>query len=160
MSTTTAHPARHGRVARFGHFVLHFFEMCMPMCIGFAVGDLVYFWVADLFGYTEPFEELPELSLAVVTFNMTAPMVAWMRFRGMPWRPILEMSVVPIALAILFIGVVWAGIAPSGTLQIEFGSFCGISCVGMFGVMLFRLDLYTGRTGHHVAHAAHAAQAA
>lgn len=26
-----------------GHFLRHYFEMCIPMCIGFAVGDLVYF---------------------------------------------------------------------------------------------------------------------
>jgi hypothetical protein len=42
-----------------GHFALHFAEMCAPMCIGFAVGDLVYFWVAELAGYSEPFRDLP-----------------------------------------------------------------------------------------------------
>jgi hypothetical protein len=29
--------------------------------------------------------------------------------------------------------------------------------VAMFGAMLFRLDLYTGRSGLHLAHAGHAA---
>jgi hypothetical protein len=47
--------------------------MCLPMCVGFAVGDLVYFWFAGLFGYSEPFTELPELSVMVVTVTMTAP---------------------------------------------------------------------------------------
>ena len=28
-------------LGRVGHFVLHYFEMCIPMCIGFAVGDLI-----------------------------------------------------------------------------------------------------------------------
>jgi hypothetical protein len=46
-----------------GRFVLHYFEMCIPMCIGFAVGDLVYFSAAGLFGYSEPFAELPTLSV-------------------------------------------------------------------------------------------------
>jgi hypothetical protein len=50
-----------------GHFVLHYFEMCAPMCVGFAVGDLIYFWAAGLFGYSEPFRQLPELSVMVVT---------------------------------------------------------------------------------------------
>jgi hypothetical protein len=36
------------------HFVRHYLEMCAPMCIGFAVGDLVYFWAAGRFGYSEP----------------------------------------------------------------------------------------------------------
>ena len=57
------------------------------------------------------------------------------------------------------IGLARFGLASESTLQITFGSFCGISCVGMLVVMLFRLDLYTGRAGHHMAHGAHAAHA-
>jgi hypothetical protein len=76
------------------HFVLHFVEMCAPMYIGFAVGDLVYFWAAEHQGYSAPFRQLPELSVLVVTFTMTAPMTAWMFFRGMrggpPWRCLLR----------------------------------------------------------------------
>lgn len=64
------------RRRQIGHFLRHYGEMCAPMCIGFAVGDLVYFWAAGRFGYSEPFSELPELSVLVVTFTMTAPMVA------------------------------------------------------------------------------------
>jgi hypothetical protein len=85
---------------------------------------------------------------------------AWNRFRGMEWRPIVEMSAVPIGLAILLIGAVWVGFAPDSTLQIPFGRFCGVACAGMFLVMLPRLDLYTGRAGHHMAHREHAARAA
>jgi hypothetical protein len=29
---------------QIGHFVLHYFEMCLPMCVGFMVLDMVYFW--------------------------------------------------------------------------------------------------------------------
>ena len=75
-----------------GRFVLHYFEMCIPMCIGFAVGDLIYFSIAGLLGYSEPFTELPVASVLVVTFAMTAPMTAWMLYRGMPRRAIWEMS--------------------------------------------------------------------
>ena len=71
---------------QIGHFVLHYFEMCMPMCVGFAVLDLVYFGAAGLVGYPHPFSELPELSVLVVGFNMTLPMAVWMRFRHMPAR--------------------------------------------------------------------------
>ena len=42
------------RRSRFGRFTLHFFEMCAPMCVGFAIGDLIYFWAADKFGYSDP----------------------------------------------------------------------------------------------------------
>ena len=39
MTTTalTGHPTRRGRL---GRFTLHFFEMCAPMCVGFAIGEL------------------------------------------------------------------------------------------------------------------------
>ena len=48
--------------------------------IGFAIGDLVYFWLARMAGYLEPFTELPVLSVLVVTVTMTAPMTAWMLY--------------------------------------------------------------------------------
>src|SRR5512133_393296 len=105
MSTTaTRHdlPAA-SRRSRAGRFARHFFEMCIPLCIGFMVGDAIYFGVAGLLGYSEPFPELPVLSLAVVTFNMTAPMAAWMRFRGMPRRAIAEMSAAMAVLALVLL---------------------------------------------------------
>lgn len=58
------------------HFIRHFVQMCAPMCISFALGDLVYFWAAGQQGYAEPFRQLPELSVLVVTLTMTAPMTA------------------------------------------------------------------------------------
>jgi hypothetical protein len=62
--------------------------------------------------------------LLVIAFNYALPMAAWMRFRGMAWRPTLEVS---------------------GLL-----GFCGPAWVVMVIVMLFRLDLCTGRTGHQM----------
>jgi hypothetical protein len=139
------------------NFVRHFLEMCIAMCIGGAVLAVVAFAVIPAMFRTPDLRELyPGPSLLLIAAFLTLPMVAWMRFRGMAWRPIVEMSVIPVALAILIVGAVWAGIAPATALQISFGTFCSISCVGMFVVMLFRLDLYTGRTGHHMGHVAEA----
>jgi hypothetical protein len=137
---------------KIGHFSLHYLEMCLPMCIGFAVGDLVYFWAAGLFGYSEPFRQLPELSVLVVTFTMTAPMVAWMLFRSMARRPIAEMSAAMPILAIVLLGLGWLGIAAKSDLALlEHGLMMPVMLIPM----LFRLDLYTGRAGH-MAHTAHA----
>jgi hypothetical protein len=142
------------------NFARHFLEMCVAMCAGGGILALLIFWaLPTLFGSPNLREQYPELSLLTIAVILTLPMAAWMRFRGMEWRPIVEMSVVPIGLPIVWIGAAWSGLVPTTTLQVEFGQFCGISCVGMFVVMLFRLDLYTGRTGHHLAHAIHAAQA-
>jgi len=141
MSTTRAHPARHGRIGSFGHFVLHFFEMCMPMCIGWAVGDVIYFAIAEQLGSSEPFRDWPTLSLLVVTFNMTAPMVAWMRFRGMAWRPTAEMAAGMVVLALLIAVAGWMGIVAMETLP---WLAHGLMMPAMLVPMLLRLDLYSG----------------
>jgi hypothetical protein len=118
--------------------------MCAPVCISFAVGDLVYFWAAGQFGYSEPFGELPELSVLVVTFTMTAPMVAWMLYRGMPRRETTEMAAVMPALAIALLVLGWLAIVPKGDLVLLEH---GLMMPAMLVPMVFRLDLYTGRSG-------------
>jgi hypothetical protein len=85
----------------------------------------------------------------VVAAAMIVPMVAWMRFRRMEWRPIAEMAM---AMAIPLIPIF--GLL---ALQVIRGaSACGLYCAvmipAMVVAMLLRLDLYTGRVGHH-AHA-------
>jgi hypothetical protein len=126
--------------------------MCVPMCIGFAVGDLVYFWAAAQLGYPEPFTELPELSLLVVTVAMTAPMTAWMLFRSMPRRATLEMSVAMPVLAIVLLSLGWLRILPMSDLALlEHGLMMPVMLIPM----LFSLGLYAGRAGH----SAHAASA-
>src|SRR5919201_529107 len=114
MTTTLAVQAR--RAGRLGRFTLHFFEMCAPMCVGFAIGDLIYFLAAGMFGYSEPFSELPELSVGLVTLTMTAPMVAWMAYRGMPRRPIAEMAAVMPVLGAALLVLGWLSLRPRGDL--------------------------------------------
>jgi hypothetical protein len=133
------------RARQVGHFLRHYGEMCAPMCIGFAVGDLIYFRAAGQFGYSEPFSDLPELSVLVVTFTMTTPMVAWMLFRGMPRRETTEMAVVMPVLAIALLALGWLAIVPRGDLALLEH---GLMMPAMLVPMVFRLDLYTGRAGH------------
>ena len=130
---------------KVGAFVLHYFEMCIPMCIGFAVGDLVYFWVAGLFGYSEPFADLPTLSVLVVTFAMTAPMTAWMRFRGMPRRAIWEMSATMPILALILLILGWLGLVPMGDLALAMHV---LMMPVMLVPMLLHPGLYSGRIHH------------
>ena len=135
-------------LGQIGRFVLHYLEMCIPMCIGFAVGDLVYFWAAGLFGYSEPFAELPVLSVAVVTFAMTAPMTAWMLYRGMPRRAVWEMSVVMpiVALVLLVLGAVGL-VAFDQLALLEHGLMMPLMLVPM----LARPGLYSGHMDHAAA---------
>jgi hypothetical protein len=139
MSSATIHPGRRPQV---GHFVRHFLEMCLPMCLGFAIGDAIYFGAASVLGYPEPFRELPELSLAIVTFNMTAPMAAWMRFRGMPTKATAEMSAAMVMLAIGLLCIGWLGVVRMSALPLLAH---GLMMPAMLIPMLRRLDLYTGR---------------
>lgn len=137
--------SRRSRSRRTGQFLLHYFEMCAPMCVGFAVGDLVYFWAAGLFGYSHPFSELPELSVLVVTFTMTAPMAAWMVYRGMPRRATAEMSATMPILALVLLALGWLAILPRGDLALlEHGLMMPAMLIPMF----LHLDLYTGGARH------------
>ena len=146
MDTVTT--PRAGRLSRIGHFAFHYFEMCVPMCIGFAVGDALYFWLAGVAGYSEPFAELPVLSVAVVTVSMTAPMAAWMGYRRMPRRAIVEMSAAMPALALVLLVFGWAGLVPMEDLALlEHALMMPVMLVPM----IFRLDLYTG-THSHIRH--------
>ena len=111
------------------------------MCIGWAVGDLVYVALADPLGSSDPFADWPELSLAIVTFNMTAPMVAWKRFRGMAWRPTAEMVSGMVVLALLILGAGWLGIAAMDRLP---WLAHGLMMPAMLVPMLWRFELYAG----------------
>jgi hypothetical protein len=141
-----------GQRRQLGNFLRHYGEMCAPMCIGFAVGDLVYFWAAARFGYSEPFSELSVLSVLVVTFTMTAPMVAWMRFRGMPRRETAEMAAVMPLLALALLALGWLGLVPMSDLALLEH---GLMMPAMLVPMVFRLDFYTGRSGGHHAERGH-----
>jgi len=131
--------------SQIGHFARHYGEMCLPMCIGFAIGDLVYFWAAGQFGYSHPFRDLPELSVLIVTFTMTAPMTASMLFRRMPRRPTAEMTAAMPILAIVLLTFGRLAIVRKGDLALlEHGLMMPVMLIPMF----FRLNLYTGRAGH------------
>jgi hypothetical protein len=132
-------------VGQVGRFVLHFVEMCIPMCVGFAVGDLIYFSIAGVFGYVEPFTELPVLSVLVVTFTMTAPMTAWMVYRGMPRRAVWEMSATMPILAIVLLMLGWLDVMPMGDLALLMH---GLMMPAMLVPMLLRPGFYAGHMHH------------
>jgi hypothetical protein len=67
-----------------------------------------------------------------------------------PSRPTLEMAGSSIAAGVLLIAGHWLSIVPESALV---PAVCGVACVAMIAVMLFRAPLYSsGHTGNH-AHA-------
>jgi hypothetical protein len=143
------------------NFAEHYLEMCVAMCaVGTPAVLLLFVWGPGAIGYADPRQQPLELSVPATAVIYTLPMVAWMRFRGMEWRPVLEMGGATIAVGLALIGLAWLGILSATSLR-GFASpaFCTPACVVMFFVTLPRLDMYTGRTGHHMGHGAHAAHA-
>jgi hypothetical protein len=134
------------RLSQIGHFLWHFVQMCLACCIGGITLSVLFFGGAALIGYPDLIHRAPSLSTLVIAFFLALPMAAWMRFRGMAWPPTLEMAASPIILGILLIGLAWLGIVPKSSL-IEW--LTRLACPVMLIPMLFRLDLYTGRKGHH-----------
>ncbi|HEU5318961.1 MAG TPA: heavy metal translocating P-type ATPase, partial [Chloroflexota bacterium] len=130
--------------ARIGALFLHFLEMCAVMCLGMILNPL-YSLVAGRLGYANAYVELPELSLFVVTFNMTAPMAAWMRFRGMGWKCSIEMSAAMVVELVVLIGGYWAGVLPNTAIG-ETSSLMllqhGLMMPAMLIPMLLRYDHY------------------
>lgn len=157
---------RPGLRSQIWQFARHYLEMCVAMCVGGAILTALLFKAGPaLIGYPDPREYAPELALVVVACNLALPMGAWMRLRGMAWRPALEMSGATVGLAVVLAGLAGLGAVPDGTLRAwlvaePVPSFCGPACGVMLVVMLLRLGVYTGRTGHRMGHGRHAARAA
>jgi hypothetical protein len=138
-------------------FIRHFLEMCVSMCLpGALLVPLAVVTIPRLLGLDDLRNVAPAGAVLVITLVWNATMVAWMRWRGMPWRPTLEMAGAGLgtALALAVLGTVGV-IAPGAMAWLAHGGLCMPVCTAMVGAMLARVDVYTGRAGH--AHHVHAA---
>jgi len=129
--------------ARFG---LHVLEMCLVMCVSLALLGLLVAAATTVLGLSDVREEAPELSALVVATVLAGSMVIWMRSMGMGWRPTLEMAAPALVAGVLMVSGYWAGIVEQRDL---IGSVCGVACLGMIAVMLFRFRVYSSHTRHH-----------
>jgi hypothetical protein len=120
----------------------------MVMCAG-AIGlSVLFFGGAALLGYTNLPDRAPVLSAMVVAVSLSLPMAAWMRFRGMSWRPTLEMSGAPMAVGLTLILGYWLDlVAKNSLIEVQ----TSLACPVMILVMLMRFRLYS--SPHRHAHA-------
>ena len=130
-----------------GRFLLHLAEMCMVMCVSGIVLSVLFFQGAIALGYTNLPVTAPALSVFVIAVNLTVPMAIWMRYRGMEWRPTLEMAIPTLATGLLLIGAYWLDlVAASSLIEIQ----TSLACPVMLAVMLLRFPLYSApHTAHH-----------
>ena len=135
------------------NFTRHFAEMCIiGMCVGGSILYAAFFWAAGALGYPNLRDEAPQLAVLVTAVIYALPMAAWMLFRGMDQRPTLEMSLATIGVGGVLLAAAALGIITSAELSgWASARFCGPACVAMVVVMLVQRDVYTGRSGHHMA---------
>ena len=131
-------------------FIRHYIEMVVVMFAGMLVlglpGEAALQVIGS--GTSELRETAPATVFLGMAFTMTAPMVAWMRYRGHRWQPTLEMAASMIIPTLAAIALLGAGAASFGTLM-------GLEHVamlhGMLVAMLLRVDEYTSHAHHTVA---------
>ena len=81
-----------------------------------------------------------ELAAFAMAFNMTLPMVLWMRHRGHSWDRGGEMAAAMFVPALALLVLFWVGVIPKGTvvpLQMV------LMLPAMILVMLYRVDEYS-----------------
>jgi hypothetical protein len=154
MTTTTKYLS----VRPVGYFLRHLGEMILAMMAGMVAGAAVLALIfstvlaSTVRGMTpiEVLNQFPVLICLVVAVAMIVPMVAWMRFRGMEWRPTLEMAAAMAIPLVPIFGLLALQVIPGARAC---GLYCAVMIPVMVVAMLFRLDHYTGHMDHH-AHAA------
>lgn len=120
----------------------------MVMCAGGIILSVLFFQGAAVLGYTNLPQTAPELSVIVIAINLTVPMAAWMRYRGMDWQPTLEMAIPTMATGLLLVAAYWLDVVAKGSL-IEIQT--SLACPVMVAVMLLRFRLYSApHAAHHV----------
>lgn len=130
-----------------GYFLRHLGEMILAMMVGMVAGGAMLALIfstmlaSTIRGMTrvEVLNQFAVLICLVVAVTMIAPMAAWMRYRGMEWRPTLEMAAAMAVPLIPIFGLLGFQVIPGAEA-------CGLYCVlmipAMIIAMLFRLDLY------------------
>ena len=127
---------------RVGLFVRHLVEMIVAMMIGMAALGAVWRAILAACGADASTFSLHHAALValVMAFDMTVPMVLWMRHRGHNWARGAEMAGAMFVPTLFLIGLLQLG-AVSGDSLI--GLEHALMLPAMLLVMLWRLDEYT-----------------
>jgi hypothetical protein len=131
------------------HFARHYAEMVGAMFLG--MGLLFVPAVAALaaagVSRSELESDAPALLLLGMAVTMTAPMVAWMRYRGHGWPASADMSAAMFVPTFGLIALLWTGLVDDiGTL---FAIEHVVMLPSMLLVMLLRRDEYIGAARHN-----------
>jgi hypothetical protein len=134
------------------HFIRHYVEMVVAMFLGMAVLGLPAVAALGLVGMSssELHNDAPALLLFGMAVTMTAPMLAWMRYRGHGRPASAEMAAAMFIPTFGVIALLWSGhIDDTGTL-LEIQHV--VMFPSMLVAMLLRRDEYTGALHDHSRH--------
>ena len=119
-------------------FARHYIEMVVVMMLGMVVVGVPGAVALEMVGVAV--DELGDAALfALMGASMTAPMVAWMRFRGHGWRPCGEMAGAMTAPTLLAIALLPTGLDVHGLMLAEHV----LMLVAMFAAMAARREEYS-----------------
>ena len=139
----TAVPGR-DRGPQLKRFSRHVIEMTVAMLLGMAVLGMTFRAIhLALFGtgFDAAWHEHTELAVFAMTFNMTLPMVALMRYRGHGWERCGEMAAAMFGLGFALLVPFWLGaLSADAVLPLEMA----LMLPAMIALMAFRFDEYAG----------------
>ena len=140
-STSVSGSDRRSQLKRFSRHVI---EMTLAMMLGMCVLGMAFRAIhLALFGtgFDAAWHEHTELAVFAMTFNMTLPMVALMRYRGHRWERCGEMAAAMLVLAFALLLLFWLGaLSAYAVLPLEMA----LMLPAMIAVMALRFDEYAG----------------
>ena len=119
-------------------FARHYGEMVLVMLVGMLVFGMLE---RPFFSFGDLLADAPAAGLAVMSVNMTVPMVAWMRWRGHGWAPTAEMAGSMIVPTLVVLVPLAAGVLTDGHALM--GIQHALMFPAMLGVMLMRRREYS-----------------
>jgi hypothetical protein len=135
------------RAPQLKRFLRHVIEMAFAMILGMAVLGMTFRAIhLALFGtgFDAAWHAHTELAVFAMTFNMTLPMVALMRYRGHEWQRCGEMAAAMFVLAWTLLVPFWLGaLSADAVLPLEMA----LMLPAMIAVMALRFDEYARLRG-------------
>ena len=118
-------------------FTLHLGEMFLAMVVGMAALDAVFEGVLAAAGtsYEVLVDDAPAAVALILMFNMTAPMLLWMRVRGHDASEVSAMGVAMVVVGATTVFLLWL-------TAIDAEAICGVECGLMIPAMVAAMLLH------------------
>ena len=125
-------------------FWRHYLQMAGVMVAGMFGAAAILVVLSGLKSWDAVTTEYPTQALLAMAAGMSAPMVAWMMFRGMGWKNSYEMAAAMVVPVVPFLCLVWLNITGAAWC----GPYCAVTFVAMFGLMRYRRSEYMMHSMH------------